>query len=96
VFNKNKKCLGSTLLDTLNYYMIYGKERLMQDKGAVAMLTRLAVEAMFSVEPNITVVNAEGAIFLQIVFQIFQGTDVLNEYFEPVLDKVLERLKGAT
>ena len=64
VFNKNKKCLGSTLLDTLNYYMIYGKERLMQDSGAVAMLTRLAVEAMFSVEPNITVVNAEGAIFL--------------------------------
>lgn len=68
----------------------------MQDSGAVAMLTRLAVEAMFSVEPSITVVNAEGAIFLQIVFQIFQGTDVLNEYFEPVLDKVLERLKGAT
>jgi hypothetical protein len=96
VFNKNKKCLGSTLLDTLNYYMIYGKDRLMQDTGAVAMLTRIAVEAMFSVEPNITVVNAEGAIFLQIVFQIFQGTDVLNEYFEPVLDKVLERLKGAT
>jgi hypothetical protein len=96
VFNKNKKCFGSTLLDTLNYYMIYGKDRLMQDQGSVAMLTRIAVEAMFSVEPNITIVNAEGAIFLHIIFQIFQGTDVLNEFFEPIMDKVLERLKGTT
>ena len=64
VFNKNKKCFGNTLLDTLNYYMIYGKDRLIQDPTAISMLTRIAIEAMFSVEPNITIVNAEGAIFL--------------------------------
>ena len=60
------------------------------------MLIRIAIEAMFTVEPNITVNNAEGAIFLAIIFQIFQGTDILNEYFENIMDKVLERLNGST
>lgn len=84
------------MLDTLNYYLIYGKDRLILDEKAIAMLTRIAIEAMFSVEPNITIVNAEGAIFLQIIFQIFHGTDALNQYFEEILDKVLERLKGTS
>jgi hypothetical protein len=26
VFEKNKQCFGDTLLDTLNYYMIYGRD----------------------------------------------------------------------
>jgi hypothetical protein len=60
------------------------------------MLIRIAIEAMFTMEPNVTVNNAEGAIFLQIIFQIFQGTDILNEHFEYILDKVLERLNGST
>ena len=60
------------------------------------MLIRIAIESMFTLEPNITVNNAEGAIFLSIIFQIFQGTDILNEYFENIMDKVLERLNGST
>jgi hypothetical protein len=64
VFNKNKKCFGNTLLDTLNYYMIHGRERLLQDPTTVSMLIRIAIEAMFCLEPNVTVNNAEGAIFL--------------------------------
>lgn len=51
---------------------------------------------MFTVEPNVTVNNAEGAIFLAIIFQIFQGTDILNSFFENIMDKVLERLNGST
>jgi hypothetical protein len=82
VFRKNKNCFGNTLLDTLNYYMVFGRDRLVQDKATVSML--------------ITVNNSEGSIFLSIIFQIFQGTDVLNEYFENILDKVLERLQGST
>lgn len=96
VFNKNKKCFGNTLLDTLNYYMIHGRERLIQDPTTVSMLIRIAIEAMFCMEPNVTVNNAEGAIFLQIIFQIFQGSDILNDWFENILDKVLERLNGST
>jgi len=83
-------------LDTLNYYMVHGRERLIQDKTTVSMLIRIAIESMFTLEPNITVNNAEGAIFLSIIFQIFQGTDILNEYFENIMDKVLERLNGST
>ena len=83
-------------MDTLNYYMVHGRERLIQDKTTVSMLIRIAIESMFTLEPNITVNNAEGAIFLSIIFQIFQGTDILNEYFENIMDKVLERLNGST
>jgi hypothetical protein len=76
--------------------MVHGRERLIQDKTTVSMLIRIAIESMFTLEPNITVNNAEGAIFLSIIFQIFQGTDILNEYFENIMDKVLERLNGST
>ena len=31
VLEKNKNCFGDTLLSTLNYYMIYAKERFMND-----------------------------------------------------------------
>ena len=95
VFIKNKHCFGNTLLDTLNYYMVHGRDRLLQDQNTVSMLIRIAIEAMFSVEPNVTINNAEGAIFLAIIFQIFQGTDILNSFFENIMDKVLERLRWA-
>lgn len=60
------------------------------------MLFRIADEALFSTEPAITTNNSEGAIFLQIVFQIFQGTNVLDEFFVNILDRVILRLKGST
>jgi hypothetical protein len=96
VFIKNKQCFGNTLLDTLNYYMVHGRDRLAQDPGTVSMLIRIAIEAMFTIQPNVTVNNSEGAIFLAIIFQIFQGTEILNEFFENIMDKVLERMRGST
>lgn len=33
VFNKNKHTFGDTLLDTLNWYLIYGRDRIMQDRA---------------------------------------------------------------
>lgn len=68
VFFKNKNTFGDALLDTLNYYMIYGRERLMQEKACLEMLIKIADQAMFCVEPNVTINNSEGAIFLQIIF----------------------------
>ena len=58
------------------------------------MLFRIADEALFSTEPAITTNNSEGAIFLQIVFQIFQGSNALDEFFGNILDRVVARLKG--
>lgn len=67
VFTKNKNCFGDVLMDTLNLYMIYGKERIMSAPGAIEMLLRIADAAMFTTEPSITVNNSEGAIFLAII-----------------------------
>jgi hypothetical protein len=82
VFRKNKLCFGDTLLETLNFYLIFGRDRFIQEPKSVEMLVKIADQAMFSLEPTITVNNSEGAIFMQIIFQIFQGTDLLNQYFE--------------
>lgn len=71
VFIKNKCTFGDALMDSLNYYMIYGRDRIMQEKACLEMLIKIADQAMFCVEPNVTINNSEGAIFLQIIFQIF-------------------------
>jgi hypothetical protein len=68
VFTKNKNCFGDALMDTLNFYMIYGRERFLAEPGAIQMLLRIADLGMFGTEPNITVNNSEGAIFLAIIF----------------------------
>lgn len=92
VFVKNKNCFADSLLDTLNAYLIHGRDRLLQDYNAIQMLVRISQQALFCIEPTITVNNSEGAIFMQILFQIFQGTPVLDEFFEGILNSVLQRL----
>jgi len=42
VFAKNKFCFGEALMDTLNYYLIYGKDRISQDQSGVEMLLKIA------------------------------------------------------
>lgn len=54
----------------------------------------MADQALFCLEPSITVNNTEGALVLQIMLQIFQGSDVMNNYFEGIMNRVLERLSG--
>ena len=81
VFEKNKKCFGN-LLDLLNYFLIYGKEQFAVNRNNLSILIGIAAKSMFSTEPNITIQNAEGAILYQLIFQVFAGTQVLDEYFE--------------
>lgn len=71
VFDKNKHCFGEALMDTLNYYMIFGKDRIATDQAAIQMLLNIASKGMETTEPNVTVNNSQGAIFLQIIFQVF-------------------------
>jgi len=68
VFIKNKNTFGDSLLETLNHYLIYGTQRFIQEPAAIEMLVKIGDQALFSLEPNVTVNNAEGAIFLQILF----------------------------
>ena len=53
----------------------------------------MADNSMFSQSPPAAIVNSEGALLLQLVFQIFKDSDVLNEHFENCLGRVVERLK---
>jgi hypothetical protein len=67
VFEKNKKCF-SNLLDTLNQYLVTGKDTIGMNREMLAMLVKMAGESMFAKEPTITVNNAEGAILMQLLF----------------------------
>jgi hypothetical protein len=73
VFEKNKQCFGN-LLDTLNYFLIYGKEGLAVNRNNLGVLISLASKSLFSTEPNITIQNSEGAILFQLLFQVYAGT----------------------
>lgn len=68
VFIKNKYTFGEILLETINFYLFYGQQRIMQDPAAIEMLIKIADQAMFTLEPNVTVNNAEGAILMQVIF----------------------------
>jgi hypothetical protein len=93
VLAKNKNCFGDILLSTINYYLVYGRDKIANDQASLELLLKIIDLALFSTESPINFNNAQGAICLQVVFQIFQGTQVLNKYFEEVLDRVLARLR---
>jgi hypothetical protein len=61
VFEKNKQCFGN-LLDCLNNFLIYGKETIALQRNYLTIFINLATKSLFSVEPNITIQNSEGAI----------------------------------
>jgi hypothetical protein len=67
VFQKNKMTFGN-LLDTLNYYLISGKDIIAQNSEYLVMLIKMAGEAMFTKEPTIAIHNSEGAILMQLIF----------------------------
>jgi hypothetical protein len=65
VFAKNKNRFGDgVLLECINCYLVYGRQRLMQEPGAIEMLVRMADNSLFCIEPSVTVNNTEGALLL--------------------------------
>lgn len=94
IFSKNKECFGSVLLDTLNYYLIYGRDQLAQNRASLQMFFRMADAAIHTSTDKIAINNSDGALLLQVVLQIFKGSDLLNEFLGAALDRVLERLKS--
>lgn len=94
VFEKNKLTFGN-LLDTLNHYLITGRDVIAQNREYLVMLIKMAGEAMFSKEPTISVHNSEGAILMQLIFQVYAGTQVLDEHFDEILGLVQQRMKSA-
>jgi hypothetical protein len=56
------------------------------NRDFLKLLVEMANSALFATEPSITVHNAEGAILMQLLFQVYAGTQVLDEFFGPVLN----------
>jgi hypothetical protein len=52
----------------------------------------MSTTSIFSTEPAITVHNSEGAILMQLLFQVYAGTSVLDEFFEGLMNQVLTRM----
>lgn len=67
IFEKNKKSFGN-LLDTLNYYLIYGKDVIGADQVKIQFFIDIANDSLNSTCPSINVHNSEGAILLQVLF----------------------------
>jgi hypothetical protein len=91
VFEKNKRTFGN-LLDTLNQYIIIGKQQLGLKREFLQLLVQMSTTSIFSTEPAITVHNSEGAILMQLLFQVYAGTSVLDEFFEGLMNQVLTRM----
>jgi len=94
VFVKNKSSFGAVLLDCFNYFLIYGKNELTQRPDLLGMFFRMAETAMFTSEGREIVNNSEGALLIQVMLQIFQGSTALNDHLENSLNRVTERLKN--
>ena len=56
------------------------------------MLIELANLSLYSKEPNIIVHNSEGAILLQLLFQVYTGDSALNDVIDAMLRITTERL----
>jgi hypothetical protein len=91
VFEKNKNTFGN-LLDTLNQYLITGREQIGDNSDFLRILIRMANDSLFTTEPTIISHNCEGAILFQLLFQVYAGTVVLDEFFNDILTQVLRRM----
>ena len=54
----------------------------------------MANASLFTTEPTIISHNCEGAILFQLLFQVYAGTTVLDEFFDDILTQVLKRMSG--
>lgn len=91
VFDKNKHAFGN-VLDTLNQYLVVARAQIAQSPDHMTLLVKMAGEALFGMQPVITIHNAEGAILLQLLFQTYAGTPALDPYYEEIMNLVRRRM----
>ena len=87
VLEKNKHAFGN-LFETINYFLIVGKVQLAQQTDNLKILYLMADTALFTKNPNQTINNTEGAVMVQLLFQLMTGSEALDEIFREVLDRV--------
>lgn len=72
-------------MDTLNQYLVIGREVFKANPEYIRMLIQMATESLFCKEPSITINNAEGAILIQLLFQVFSGTQAMDVFYEDLM-----------
>lgn len=90
VLEKNKKQLGS-LLDTVNFYMFYGKEAFASSPDSILVVARMIELAM---NTGKALGDSEAAVLLQLLFQILTGTNALDSIFANLLELTVKRMQG--
>lgn len=79
VFTKNKDTFGS-LFETLNSYLTYGKQKILEEPKLLEVFIDLGHKSMNTSKASINVHNSEGAIMFQLLLQQFAGTNALDNY----------------
>ena len=77
VLEKNKHAFGN-LFEAINYYMVVGKQQLCETPENIKVICQMANVALFTDMPNKTINNTEGAMLLQLLFQVMTGSEALN------------------
>lgn len=93
IHDKYKGVFGN-LLQTLSYYIKYGKEWLCEDLERVWILHDMAMKSMFYNIKNglIRTSNADGSFLFQFILIGLQGTSAYDSFLPTLLDKTIERM----
>jgi hypothetical protein len=95
VLTKNKDSFGS-LFETINYFLCVGKIKLAEEPENLKTLYLMADRALFTKNPNQTINNSEGAIMIQLLFQVMTGSTALDSIFEEILNRVGQRMQDTS
>ena len=88
VVSKAKGQLGY-LLDTLNYFMLYGKTDFAKRESSIRVYAQIVEQTLQTLK---ILPDCEGAVVCQLLFQSLTGTNALDPFMEPLLDLTLKRL----
>ena len=81
VLDKNNHAFGN-MLDTINHLILVGKDFLKDQPDAIAIFLGMARTTLFSEAGKTRTSkisnNIEGAILLQLILQVFEGTEALH------------------
>ena len=88
VVSKAKGQLGD-LLDTINAFMVHGKDTFAQRESSIRTYAQIVEQAMFTKK---VISDCEGAICCQLLFQSLTGTQSLNPVMEGLLDLTSRRM----
>ena len=92
VLEKNKHAFGN-LFEAINYYLVVGKQQLAEAPENVKVVCQMADTALFTNLPNKTINNTEGAMILQLLFQVMTGSEALNQIMAELLERVKFRME---